>query len=176
MGGLKHLWLEGNPLAYAPFYRLDVLAWFDTPHLILDGHLSKSSESAAVAMRATGQVPLAWQIMAQYVSQQHLLWRPNEVQNQKCVLQSNCRSKFPYQCRRLGMCSKSLNGAQVKSADEILRSPYCRKADLWLSQMAIQGWHQKFWRTPSNSDSTSLQVQYRDAGSSISGQLAVEVK
>ena len=72
------MWLEGNPLSYAPFYRLDVLAWFDTSQLCLDGVHPKSSESSAVAMRATGEVPLAWQIMAQYVSQQELLWRPKE--------------------------------------------------------------------------------------------------
>jgi hypothetical protein len=76
---LRSLWLEGNPLSYAPFYRLDVLAWFDLPQLVLDGMVAKSSESTAVAMRATGEVPLAWQIMAQYVSQRQLLWRPREV-------------------------------------------------------------------------------------------------
>lgn len=75
---LRSLWLEGNPLSYAPFYRLDVLAWFDLPQLVLDGMVAKSSESTAVAMRATGEVPLAWQIMAQYVSQRQLLWRPRE--------------------------------------------------------------------------------------------------
>lgn len=79
MRELRSLWLEGNPLSYAPFYRLDVLAWFDLPQLVLDGMVAKSSESTAVAMRATGEVPLAWQIMAQYVSQRQLLWRPREV-------------------------------------------------------------------------------------------------
>ena len=78
---LRYLWLEGNPLSYAPFYRLDVLAWFDVTHLCLDGVSPKSSESTAVAMRATGEVPLAWHIMAQYVSQQQLLWRPKEASN-----------------------------------------------------------------------------------------------
>lgn len=81
LSALKFLWLDGNPLSYAPFYRLDVLAWFETSQLCLDGRSPKSSESTAVAMRATGEVPLAWHIMAQYVSQQHLLWRPKKARH-----------------------------------------------------------------------------------------------
>ena len=82
---LKNLWLEGNPLSYAPFYRLDVLAWFEGCQLCLDGVLPKGSEISAVALRATGEVPLAWHIMAQFVSQQHLLWRPKEARHQNCM-------------------------------------------------------------------------------------------
>ena len=76
---LRSLWLEGNPLAYAPFYRLDVLAWFDTHNLRLDGVQPQSNEATAVALRAAGEVPYAWHIMAQYVSQQELLWQPQQV-------------------------------------------------------------------------------------------------
>lgn len=73
------LWLEGNPLSYAPFYRLDVLAWFDSGHLALDGVAPGSGELTAAALRAAGDMPHAWHILSLYINQKQLLWRPSRV-------------------------------------------------------------------------------------------------
>ena len=83
---LQSLWLDGNPLAYAPFYRLDVLSWVPTMSLSLDGVATQKEELEAAGLRVAGQIPLAWQIMSEFVGQRELLWRPPKRVNMGLLL------------------------------------------------------------------------------------------
>ena len=52
------------------------LSWAPSPLLKLDGVITQKEEREAAGLRVAGQIPLAWQIMSEFVGQRELLWRP----------------------------------------------------------------------------------------------------
>ena len=111
---LELLYLEGNPLAYAPFYRLDVLSWAPSPLLKLDGVITQKEEREAAGLRVAGQIPLAWQIMSEFVGQRELLWRPPKRVSQQA-----------YHGHSSHGCSAFVNTYDLPSDHKNLEIPIC---------------------------------------------------